>query len=419
MSLRDATRRVTAALAKLGLTPVLRDIGPGGDPTAWSCRLLADENAGPLPTDERAGPPMAEGMGKGRREAARTGALFEALEHYLTGPALFDPTSLELVEPAHIVAGPLRREACGVLLARAPRSRLACHRYRPLGGGREIPVPLFLRAPWFVETHARRLREQAGDTCDYGHLMRYSCNSGSAVGVTAAEALLHALNETIERDALSLLLVRAFLSEADFHPNVIDPATLPYDLAHAYSAAERLTGSPVHLLDITSDLGVPTMLAYTIPTSRHPHRRGAGASLSASYAAWRALTELVQMTLGETLARSGAPLRDEPVWHADHPELRACERFDLTDHLRGARTIPYGHPGGVPGHPREQLRELISILVAHGHVPYRRVVAVLPERIVAVHVIVPGLERFMLIIDGNLVLPGPRGRALVRRYHAG
>jgi ribosomal protein S12 methylthiotransferase accessory factor len=401
---------VTAALAKLGLTPELTDVGWGGDPAAWSCQLL---------TEDGASPPMAQGMGKGRREEARVGALFEALEHYLTGPDFFDPTSLELVGSAHLVAGPLRREACSVLLAGTPGGRLACHRYRPLGGGREIPVPLFLWAPWYVETHASRLREQAGDTCDYGHLMRYSCNSGSAVGITAAEALLHALNETIERDAISLLLVRAFLCGADFRPTVIDPATLPYDLAPAYSAVERLTGSPVYLLDITSDLGVPTMLAYTAPTSHHPHRRGVGTSLSASYATWRALTELIQTTLGETLSRSGTPLQGEPAGLAGYPELHACGRFDLTDHLRGARTIPYSYADGVPDHPRDQLRKLISTLAAHGYVPYRRIVAALPGEIVAVHAIVPGLERFMLIIDGNLVLPGPRGHALVRNHARG
>ncbi|MBE3014824.1 YcaO-like family protein [Microbispora sp. NEAU-D428] len=402
----DAMRRVTAALTQLGLTPELIDVGRGGDPSAWSCRLL---------TEEGASPPMAQGMGKGRREEARAGALFEALEHYLTGPDWFDPTSVELVESAHIVTGPLRREACSVLLARTPGARLGCCRYRALGGGREIPVPLFLWAPWYAETWAGSLRERAGDVCDYGQLMRYSCNSGSAVGVTAAEALLHALNETIERDALSLLLVRAFLCDADFRPTVIDPATLPHDLARAYSAAERLTGSPVYLLDITSGLNVPTMLAYTAPTSRRPHRRGAGTSLSASYAAWRALTELVQTTLGETLSGADAPVRDEPPRLADCPELHACWRFDLTDHLRDARTIPYSHAGGTPDHPSDQLSELISILSAHGYIPYWRLVAALPEEIVAVHAVVPGLERFMLIIDGNLVLPGQRGHDVVRK----
>lgn len=405
--LLEAMRRVMVALAELGLEPELTDLGQGGDPTAWSCRML---------TDGGAVPPMAQGMGKGRREEARVGALYEALEHYLTGPALFDPTAVELTESAQIAAGPLRNEACGVLLAQTPTQRLACHRYQSLGGGRETLVPLFLSAPWYVETHAGQLREQSADTYDYRHLMRYSCNSGSAVGVTADEALLHALNESIERDALSLLLVRSFLCTAGFRPTVIDPATLPGELAHAYSAAEQLTGSSVHLLDITSDLGVPTMLAYTAPTLHHPHRRGVGTSLSPVYATWRALTELLQTTLGETLSWPDAPLRGELAGLTAYPALHACGQFDLTDHLRGALTIPFTSVGRVPDQPHAQLHRLIATLNAHGYTPYRRTVATLPGAITAVHVIVPGLERFLLITDGNLILPGPRGQATAQGH---
>lgn len=413
--LPEAARRVMAALGELGLEPELTDLGRGRDPTAWACRLL---------TRDGDVPPAAEGVGKGLREEARVGALFEALEHYLTGPALFDPAAVELVEAAEITAGPLRHEACVVPLARTPAERVACWRYRPLGcpplsppgchplrGGRGTPVPLFLSAPWYVETHAGPLRERAGDICDYAHLMRYSCNSGSAVGVTEDEALLHALNETIERDALSLLLVRAFLCTADFRPVVIDPATLPAELERVHAVTERLIGSPVYLLDIVSDVGVPTVLAYAAPALRRPHRRGVGTSLSPAYAAWRALTELLQSTLGETLPWSDAPRRGEPVGLACYPELYACGRFDLTDHLRGALTVPFTSAGGVPEHPHRQLRELCAILAARGYTPYWRTVAAITGEIIAVHAIVPGLERFMLITDGNLVLPGPRGQA--------
>ncbi|WP_435295873.1 YcaO-like family protein [Streptosporangium sp. G11] len=391
-----------AALAELCWEPELTDLGRGGDPTAWLCRMVSGDGAMP---------PMAQGMGKGRPEEARVGALFEALEHYLTGPALFDPTAVELTEPARIAAGPLRDEAWTVLLARTPAPSLACHRYRPLGGGQELLVPLFLSAPWYVETTASRLREQVTDAYDYGDLMRYSCNNGSAIGVTADEALLHALNETIERDALSLLLVRAFLRPVGFQPRVIDPATLPREPARAYSAAERLTGSPVYLLDITSDLGVPTMLAYTAPTCHHPHRRGAGTSLRRTHAVWRALTELLQTTLGESLSWSGVPLRGDLAGLAAYPALHACGRFDLTDHLRDAIMIPFTPAGSAPHRPHAQLRKVIAILAARGYTPYHRTVATLSGEIIAVHVIVPDLDRFMLISDGNLVLPGPRGQA--------
>lgn len=373
----------------------LTDRGPQGDPTALSCRISAGD-----------GTVLAQGMGKGGRDEARVGAVFEALEHYLTGPALFDPPEVELAGAARLAGGPLEREPYSVLLAGTPHERLACHRYRPPAGGRDIAVPLFAWAPWYVEAGGRRLRERAADAYDYGELMRYSCNSGCAIGVTAVEALLHATNEVIERDALSLLLVRAFLGAADLRPVAVDPDTLPRALAGAHAAAERTTGSPVHLLDITSDLGVPTMLAYTPPAGDRSHLRGAGTSLSSAHAAWRALTELIQTTPG----RSG---RGDLSGLAAHPALARCGRFDLTDHLRGARAVPFAPTGRPPG-PAAQLRTLIGVLTARGHTPYARTVARLRGGITAVHVVVPGLERFMLITDGNLVLPGPRGRAAAR-----
>ncbi len=405
VSLAEAAKRVTAALAWLGLRPELTDLGRGDDPTAWSCRML---------TEDGATPPMAQGMGKGWCEEARVGALFEALEHYLTGPALFDPEAVELAESAWVASGQLGSEAAAVLLAAAPTRPLACRRYRSMAGGGQVLVPLFLSAPWYVETHADGLRRRAGDDYDYGPLRRYSCNSGSAIGVTATEALLHALNETIERDAFSLLLTRAFLRPGGFRLTVIDPATLPERLARARLRAERLIGSPVHLLDIGGDLGVPTMLAYVAPTAGHPHRRGAGTSLSPACAAWRALTELLQTTLGEPLSRPDAPSRGELAALAPYPALHACGRFDLTDQLRTAVTTPFVPAAGTPGHPRAQLRELVATLAAHGYTPYRHTVAALPGEVTAVHVVVPGLERFMLVTDGNLVLPGSRALAAIR-----
>ncbi|MFB4267066.1 YcaO-like family protein [Nonomuraea sp. GTA35] len=401
MPLAEAGRRSVAALAALGLRAELADVGGGRDPAAWWCGLVS-----------RAGPaPVACGMGKGGPDEARLGALFEAVEHHLTGPAGFDPGAVEPAAPAAIAAGPLRSDACAPLLAPMPGRRMACRRYRALAGAGDALVPLFLSAPWYLETEAAPLRERAGDDSDYTHLMRYSCNSGSAVGVTAAEAVLHALNEAIERDALSLLLVRAFLGGRRFRLTLIDPGTLPPDAARAHAVAGELTGSPVHLLDITSDLGVPTMLAYTAPSSRQPHRRGTGTSLSPAHAAWRALTELVQTTLGEELA-GGA--RRHPAALDAHPALAACGRFELTEALRQARVVPFPAAEPVLGTPATQLRTVSATLAARGFRAYARPVRALPGGVVAVHVMVPGLERFMLVTDGNLVVPGPRGREAAR-----
>ncbi|MEU8404543.1 YcaO-like family protein [Nonomuraea sp. NPDC048892] len=353
-------------------------------------------------------------MGKGWRAEARVGALYEALEHYLTGPILFDSTALTLAGCQDIARGPLGGEPAAVLLARRPSQCLACYSYHSLTGGQDVPVPVFLSAPWYVETNADHLREEAADTCDYGELTRYSCNSGSAIGVTTAEALLHALNEVIERDAFSLLLARSFLGGGDSWLTVIDPGTLPRGPALALAACERRTTSQVHLLDITTDLGVPTMLAYIPPSSGRPHRRGVGTSLSSVHAAWRALTELLQVSLGEDLSPPPFSPRGHLAGLVAHPALYACGRFDLTDHLRATMTVPFAPSGSASGPPEVQLREVIATLASHGYSPYHRTVARLSGEITAVHAIVPGLERFMIITDGNLVIPGHRGRAAAR-----
>nr|SBO93312.1 Streptolysin S biosynthesis protein D (SagD) [Nonomuraea gerenzanensis] len=422
MPLTEAGRRSVAALAALGLRAQLVDLGGGRDPAAWWCGLLPQPGPAPAAsgiadgsawtpaacglTDRAASAPVACGMGKGARDEARLGALFEAIEHHLTGPAGFDPDEVEPAVPAALATGPLRAEACAPLLTTMPGRRMACRRYHALLGADDALVPLFLSAPWYLEAGAAPLRERAGDDSDYTDLMRYSCNSGSAVGLTTAEAVLHALNEAIERDALSLLLVRAFLCGHRCRPAIVDPETLPPDAARAYAVAAELTESPVHLLDITSDLGVPTMLAYTAPTPHHPHRRGTGTSLSPAHAAWRALTELVQTTLGEELG--GA--RGDPAALDAHPALAACGRFELTAALRRARVVPFPGAGPVLGPPGAQLRAVAARLAVRGFRVYVRAPRALPGGVVAVHVMVPGLERFMLVTDGNLVVPGPRGR---------
>ncbi len=45
-------------------------------------------------------------------------------------------------------------------------------------------------------------------------MRRYSVNSGWAAGTTQAEAAVHAINEIIQRDAMSLLLIGRFLAPA-------------------------------------------------------------------------------------------------------------------------------------------------------------------------------------------------------------
>ncbi|MFD5558857.1 hypothetical protein ACFWIA_34165 [Streptomyces sp. NPDC127068] len=56
---------------------------------------------------------------------------------------------------------------------------------------------------------------------------------------------VHAINELLERDALSLLLIGQFLRERPERLAVVDPATLPDEVAAllAFAEATRVVGS--------------------------------------------------------------------------------------------------------------------------------------------------------------------------------
>src|SRR5262249_13330759 len=69
----------------------------GGNPGATQCRLH-------YPDGKTASWMM--GCGKGHRDVARVGALYEALEHYLTGPEDFRPECLALRSAHRVAAAP-------------------------------------------------------------------------------------------------------------------------------------------------------------------------------------------------------------------------------------------------------------------------------------------------------------------------
>lgn len=393
-SLSDAFARAAAAADELGMT---FELTPGLDasPGMWECVLRK-----PGRTLSR-----AHGLGKGDRDVARAGALFEALEHQLSGLDCLDDATVSLRPVSDIVSGPLARDVAVGMLAEGSAGSLACWSFRAMAGAATLDVPIFLSLPEYVEDAGDPVRERLGDRYDYVHVGRYACNSGWAAGCDPVDATVHALNEAIERDSLSLLLTEQFIHRG--RPlRLIDPATLPTEPADLLARAEEVARTPVHLVDMTTDIGVPSILAFVAPPTGAPARiRGCGASLSMEYAITRSLTELVQARVCYD--------KDEPSTQVDqtigYPTLHACRRADLTPLLPGAALVPFiatPAPETPAGH-RDRLVELLS---DRGYTPYLREHYV-SGNIAVVNVTVPGLERFMLITDGILVVPGQRGRA--------
>ncbi|WP_329459869.1 YcaO-like family protein [Streptomyces sp. NBC_01497] len=393
--LAQAWQHGLVAVAELGFSARLDPLTTD-EPGAWRCVLEQD------------GVPVTRGtgFGKGRRQAARVGAIFEALEHHLS--AGMPPQTSVVLRGAHeAAAGELARDAACALLAEGPDVPIACLPYTPLPGhaGDEMLVPVFLSTPDYLHQEAAA-RAAAGDSYDYTALRRYSVTNGWAAGATPAEAMVHAINEVIERDAISILLIGQFLSPAPATLPVIDTGTLPAALAALHEEAERRLDRRVWLLEMTTDVGVPAYWAHSPATEPAVPSllRGFGASLSACFAAEQALNELIQTHSG-LRAASGEKGRRYVCTEA-YPALHRCYLADFR--IPRTARIPFSETP-APATPAEYLEALCETLHRAGFTPrvWQRHVS---DHLSVLNVIIPGMERFMLVTSGQLVLPGPRGR---------
>lgn len=120
-------------------------------------------------------------------------------------------------------------------------------------------------------------------------VVRFHTN-GLASGNTMEEAILHALFENIERDAWSIAEYR---DRTNGDILIRDQDSLPAQLIRKFEEK----GIHIHLKDLTSDLGIPTIGASADDTvSKDPELLviGVGTHLNPEIAAIRAITEVAQ-----------------------------------------------------------------------------------------------------------------------------
>ncbi|BBC66180.1 hypothetical protein MMRN_30760 [Mycobacterium marinum] len=387
-------------LEELGLTAQFRYYG--GDPTAWHCELF----------DTNSQARQGIGFGKGQVAEARVGALYEALEHYLIHRESLTPFNIELLPCGQIAHSALSGEAYAAILADQPDNHIACRRYQTIDGSDTLAIPQFLSNPWWAEAATAERRAEVGDTADYTAVARYSSNNGSAIGTSRTEATVHAINEAIERDALSLFLAKTFVAEEPDAPVALATETLPNELLELLCRVQNRIGRQVWLIDITTDLGVPSTMAYS-PGSRGQYLLGSGTSLSRHYSVFRALTELVQVQLEQEQAGAGqAAKRVLAISQlADYPGLQAAMALDLSRFATSMSATGFIDTL-VASTPDQHLQQLLQMLHSRGFTAYFRHLHASSNGVTAVHTHIPGLEHFHLITDAAVV-PGERGLAAI------
>lgn len=224
---------------------------------------------------------LAVSQGKGLDLAsARASALMESAESWHAERSLLP---LRLASERELRAAGLPvADTDG--LARSPPG-LYCDRDRLLWAeGIDLLSGASCQVPWECVHTDYRLPRPTGSGC-------FAANTnGLASGNTTDEAIVHALCELIERDAVTLWH-QSTTAQAG-----VDPATVPGSDNHALLRRIQDAGLAVRIWDVTSDIGIPCFHCLLSSDSEHDTdpEFGSGCHLDPAVALSRALTEAAQ-----------------------------------------------------------------------------------------------------------------------------
>lgn len=391
----EALLRIHAELNRLGLEPFTRTLGHDIVAVQASLRCINTRL-------------QARGAGKGYPDQARLGALYEALEHYWTDE--LPVADLHFVNAQYFAQTIFRDDVVQQFVARQNNALIACRTYTCPTNENHFSYPIALSSPHFCD----QTFEQ--DTANYHGLRRYSSNSGTAIGANYNEALLHAANECIERDAVSLFLLNHFYYEN--HPPLHRVSRLGEgdSLGRLWADAEREIGTEIVLVDISNEFKARTFLAFSMAPGTHLRVFGTGCSLDARHGAWRALTELVQLHHGASEPEYRHHLMNAQRHLQRFPRLLRCLQFNphALLHLSPQRKVVLPDAGDETP-LAEQINQLTADLQRHGRTLGVAILNQTELGTTLVNVVIPGLERFFIVSSGNVVIPQARGQQLEKK----
>jgi ribosomal protein S12 methylthiotransferase accessory factor len=334
------------------------------------------------------------GCGKG--ENHRLGALAEALEHDLS-----ERRSKPMdIAPLAYVAEQSAFSCDSFLQSVASQHReatIAVERFRRFEDDALCLVPAAYVNPKIYDRPEFSLNEAEL------LLSRFSCNNGAALGSSATDALLHGLNETIERH-YEALLYQDILGVRDMTLDWVrfDSSFSP-ELAVRHEQVRSLIGETFTL---SCDTAYGNHVAISVGMPSHASgycHIGAGCSEHRELALLRSLDEVAQChflapwdeteiedAVSSLTKYSGL----DNLLRVEHGKL-----FELT------RPEVFQTPHQVElGTPDQQLARRVSAIVAQGGNPLFQIIEE-DEDLTVSQVFVPSFDKFFVIRRGSIVAP--------------
>ncbi|MEX3777583.1 YcaO-like family protein [Pseudomonas sp. MYb118] len=393
LPLEQATQRIEAEWQRLGLCAQSQQ---------WGQRVVAIH----VRASDHEGRIIARGSGKGYPPCAHVGALYETLEHHLSDHV--SPDDICWVTSCYFANSRLFIDDSVLSpLIEQPHALTACRTYTDYLNHTTFHYPVALCSPHYSLAPLKQ------DTTDYNVLKRYASNSGTAIGATYHEAVLHAVNECIERDAVALFLLDHFYYRTPSTLRRVARPTADDALGRLWRDAEVEIGADIVVIDISNEFLPHTFLACSTQAGSQPRVFGSGCSLSARHGAWRAVTELVQLHHGLTQPEQQYHLSNAKKHLSPFPRLLRCLQFDVHVLLARCEQLTVELPDEGPTRPlADQIDRLAADLHRHGRTLGITRLHETPLGTTLVNVVIPGLERFFVVSSGNVVVPQARGRRL-------
>jgi ribosomal protein S12 methylthiotransferase accessory factor len=353
------------------------------------------------------------GYGKGDAEAATTGAMFEATEHWFSQfPNSYRDNVLHCESLEFIKNTTFSNHLPISIIEDSPNATMAFREYRQIGRCESIIYPLALSSPKYIDDLCTNPSKYPPDCFDYSQIDRYCSNSGVAIGSNEFEATIHGLLEAVERDTLSGFLVDAFLTRNSSSLRVINRASLPEDLRTLVGRVECEVKHRVLLLELENDFGIPVFCTALHKSCFPIEITGYGCSLSREHAAYRSLHELVQCYHAtawfhpeefDIKAKSILSKFEKFSFHRRCAQLKLAEWCEEIGFLQ----IDFSSAAdvGAPTDLSLYLRNLTKTIEFTGRHAYSAIVNQLAAGQVITHSFIEAQDHFFCVTEGCFVFP--------------
>lgn len=344
------------------------------------------------------GQSLQVGNGKGIGKEPVVGAIFESVEHLVYFSQKHAKRVANIKEV--LSQGSVFKQNVPMQFITNTDTKVNVDSFKSMDNDKRVYFPSFLSDTTYTDTEI---------ALKYPDLLQYSSNNGYAIGATKTEATLHALNELIERDSVSRVLIKYGLGQ---HDSSVFATRLPIRILTgklrqlANSIEETLDGK-LTIVRIQNSLKIPCFLCVIENASHYSYPLyGSGASPSSHYALERALTETLQLGLLFDQEDKLLHHRLKVLWKKV-PIVDNLLKFKFLEEL-----IPDNNTAQPTGDidlqtrtsPKLLVQDIVKCLENNGIEVFNR--SILEDNLIAVNqVLIPSFSTFNLILEGSIVLP--------------